>query len=273
MSESHIDLETPRDLLQQPTYSQQQTVADQGSGFFKKSLLKESLFEFYGMYVFITLSLGNVAIYSLYPTAQLNWTGMSIAWGFNLMFGIYMASFKAPAHLNPAVSLCMYLFEKNITVHQLISYTLAQLLGGFVAAATVYGIYFNNLGDETSYSGVFVTYKHPSITNTSAFFTEFLGTALLVGGIFMLIDNTKTKNHLAIYIGAWLSTLVFAFGFQTAFAWNPARDLGPRIFTAIAGYDSFSYLDYYWWIPLVGSYTGSIFGTYFYKFLIKDQAE
>jgi len=262
MADTHIELDTPRDYG---------TISNQSILNCPNKIVKESLFEFFGMYTFIVLSLGNVAIYALYPTAQLNWTGMSIAWGLNLMFGIYMASFKAPAHLNPAVSLCMYLFEKNITFTQLVSYTIAQVLGALVAAGTVYGIYFNNLGEADSYSGVFTTYKNPSITNVSAFFTEFLGTALLVGGIFMLIDNTKTKNQLPVYIGAWLSTLVFSFGFQTAFAWNPARDLGPRILVAIVGYNSFSYMDYYWWIPLVATYTGAIFGTLVYKFLIKAQ--
>lgn len=263
MTDTHIELDTPRD-----NYGSIETRSILNC---PNKLVKESLFEFFGMYTFIVLSLGNVAIYALYPSAQLNWTGMSIAWGLNLMFGIYMASFQAPAHLNPAVSLCMYLFEKNITISQLISYTIAQVLGALVAAGTVYGIYYNNLGEADSYSGVFTTYKNPSITNTSAFFTEFLGTALLVGGIFMLIDNTKTKNHLPVYIGAWLSTLVFSFGFQTAFAWNPARDMGPRILAAIVGYNSFTYMDNYWWIPLVATYSGAIFGTMIYKFLIKAQ--
>jgi MIP family channel proteins len=265
MSETNIQIETPRD-------TQYGTMQNSSPLTCHNKLVKESLFEFFGMYTFIVLSLGNVAIYALYPTAQLNWTGMSLAWGLNLMFGIYMASFKAPAHLNPAVSLCMYLFEKNITFIQLVSYSFAQLIGALVAAATVYGIYFNNLGDADSFSGIFTTYKNPSITNTAAFFTEFLGTALLVGGIFMLIDHTKTKDHLPVYIGAWLSTLVFSFGFQTAFAWNPARDLGPRILAAMVGYNSFSYMDHYWWIPLVATYTGAIFGTLVYKFLIKPQS-
>lgn len=263
MSEARIDLETPRDYG---------TAESPNNTIKQNNIFKSSLFEFFGMYTFIVLSLGNVAIYALYPMAQLNWTGMSIAWGLNLMFGIYMASFQAPAHLNPAVSLCMYLFEKNISLKELVYYTLAQLLGAFTAAATVYGIYYNNLGEADSFSGVFTTYKNPSITNVSAFFTEFLGTALLIGGIFMLIDHTKTKDHLPIYIGAWLSTLVFSFGFQTAFAWNPARDLGPRIFVAIVGYNSFTYMDYYWWIPLVATYTGGLFGTFVYKFLIKAQS-
>lgn len=264
MSDNQIDLETPTnnyDSVESSTFYQQHNL-----------LIKESLFEFLGMYVFITLSLGNVAIYALYPAAQLNWTGVSISWGLNLMFGIYMASMKAPGHLNPAVSLSMYLFEKNISIKQLISYTLSQFLGALVAAATVYCLYFNNFGDNDMYSAVLTTYKNPSITTVSAFFTEFFGTALLVSGIFMLIDNVQTKEHLPVYVGAWLSTLVFSFGYQTAFAWNPARDLGPRIMAAMAGYDTFSYINYYWWVPLTASYSGGVFGAFLYKFVIKANA-
>ncbi len=235
------------------------------------NIVKESLFEFFGMYIFILLSLGDVATYSLYPESGLNWTGMSLAWGFNLMFGIYIAGMKSPAHLNPAVSLCIYLFEKDISLNQLICFSFSQLFGAFLAATTVYGIYFNKLGDEDVFGTVFHTSANNSITDTTAWFTEFLGTALLVGGIFVLIDNPKTKLHLPVYIGLWLSALIFAFGFQTAFAWNPARDLGPRILASMAGYSSFSYDDSYFWIPLVADYIGAIFGVCIYKYLIKPQ--
>ncbi len=235
------------------------------------SLVKECLFEFFGMYIFISLSLGNVAIYSLYPDAGLNWTGMSLAWGLNLMFGIYISSFKSPSHLNPAVSLCMYLFKRSIGFKQLVYYTISQFIGAFLAAATIYGIYFNKLGNEDVFSNVFTTSANSAITDYSAWFTEFLGTALLVGGIFALCDHKSTQNHLPIYIGLWLSTLIFALGYQTAFAWNPARDLGPRVFMACAGYASFSYTDYYFWIPLTANYIGSIVGVSIYEFLIKPQ--
>ena len=235
------------------------------------TLVKESLFEFFGMYLFITLSLGSVAINSLYPEANLNWTGLSFAWGFNLMFGIYLASFQSPSHLNPAVSLCMYLFKKSITLKQLFWYSHSQFLGAFAAAATIYGIYYNKLGEDDTYSNVFTTSPNNAITNYSAWFTEFLGTALLVGGIFMLADHKATKDHLPIYIGLWLSTLVFALGYPTAFAWNPARDLGPRVFAVCVGYSSFSYTDYYFWIPLTADYVGAVFGVSVYEYLIKPQ--
>jgi MIP family channel proteins len=265
MSESMtIEISTPTN-----NYRNSHVVRDTNYLTCPNSLVKESLFEFFGMYLFITLSLGNVALTNLYPEANANWTGVSISWGLNLMFGIYLASFKSPAHLNPAVSLCMYFFKKSITFKQLVWYTVSQFLGAFVAAATVYGIYYNKLGSEDKYSNIFTTSANYAITDYTAWFTEFLGTALLVGGIFMLVDHKSTKNNVPIYAGLWLSTLVFSFGFQTAFAWNPARDLGPRVFATCAGYASFSYTDYYFWVPLTADYLGALFGVAFYEYLIK----
>lgn len=266
MSDHAIQLETPRDLNN--SYSEVNS-----SSHFKcpNKTVRVFLAESFGMYLFILLSLGNVATFALYPESKLTWDGLSISWGLNLMFGIYVASFNSNAHLNPAVSLCMYLYNKSINGFELFLYTAAQFVGAFLAAATVYGIYFNRLGSDDGYSGVFVTYKNPTITLTAAFFTEFLGTALLAGGIFALCDHKSTKDHLPVYVGLLLTTLTYAFGFPTAFSWNPARDFGPRVFTALVGYNSFSYMDHYFWVPVIAPYIGALFGVFVYKLLIQSQ--
>lgn len=264
MDNHTIELETPRDL----NYNDSNNSSNLKC---QHELSRAAMSETFGMYIFIVLSLGNVAIYSLFPESRLSWDGLAISWGLNLMFGLFIASFNSKAHLNPAISLCMYLFEKNITFIELLVYTCSQLLGAFLAAATVYCLYFNNLEDDDLYSGVFVTYKNSSITTVVAFFTEFIGTALLAIGIFSICDHPITKNYAQVYIGVLLSALTYAFGYQTAFAWNPARDFAPRVFAAIVGYNSFSYKDYYFWIPLVAPYAGAVVGVFIYKILIQTQ--
>ena len=52
---------------------------------------------------------------------------------------------------------------------------------------------------------------------------------------------------------------------------NPARDLGPRIFSLVAGYGwkTFSYRGYKWfWIPIVGPLIGGVIGAWSYQLLI-----
>lgn len=255
-------------------YSQREEIVQHSDYYLSNQNIREFVSETSGMFWFILFSLGNIANVVLYPESNMTWIGVALSWGFNLMFGIYLASFNSQAHLNPCVSLCFYLFDKSMTLTQLVIHSLAQLVGSFLAASVVYGIYYDKihlLKDDKTASSIFATYKANDVSTACAFFTEFLGTGLLVSGIFAILTNSKTKDHAPVFIGILLSSIVLAFGYQTAFALNPARDLGPRIFTACVGYDSFVYVDHYWWIPLVADYLGAIVFTYLFKILIVHQ--
>lgn len=76
----------------------------------------------------------------------------------------------------------------------------------------------------------------PYMSNVSCFFEEFMATAVL---LMVVLAVTDKKNGppppglvplvffiLVLGIGA-------AIGMQTGYAINPARDLGPRLFTAM----------------------------------------
>lgn len=242
--------------------------------YIRNAHIREFLSETLGMYWFILNSLGNIAILVSYPESNMTWIGVAISWGLNLMMGIFIASFNSNAHLNPCVSFCMFVFKNDFNLRQLLTYTAAQLLGAFSAAATVYGLYYEKfitIGNDKNISSIFTTYENNSISHVTSFFTEFTGTALLVGGIFIILHHKSTKNQAAVYIGLLLSSLVLSVGYQSAFAFNPARDLGPRIFMACVGYDTFSYANNYWWVPLVADYCGAIFGSLVYLSLVKNQ--
>jgi len=66
-----------------------------------------------------------------------------------------------------------------------------------------------------------------------------LGTALLVGSVFAIIDqknNSPDKGVVPVMIGLLVFVIGATFGFNCGYAINPARDLGPRLFTAMAGW-------------------------------------
>ena len=59
-------------------------------------------------------------------------------------------------------------------------------------------------------------------------------------GVFAIID---TKAEVPgwmrpVLVGALVLAIGVAFGFNAGYAINPARDLGPRMFTAVAGWGS-----------------------------------
>ena len=72
------------------------------------------------------------------------------------------------------------------------------------------------------------------------FFSQFFSTAMLVALIFALVDKkngSKPSSGLApLIIGFVVFLIGMTFGFNCGYAINPARDLGPRIFTAMAGW-------------------------------------
>ena len=57
-----------------------------------------------------------------------------------------------------------------------------------------------------------------------------------------------------------------AFGFNAGYAINPARDFGPRLFTAVAGWGGgvFTAGNGWWWVPIVGAVVGAILGAWLY---------
>ena len=87
---------------------------------------------------------------------------------------------------------------------------------------------------------------------------------------------TKRRHGVPLWIqpfllGLALVVLAVAFGTNCQCAINPARDLGPRLFTLCAGYgwEVFSYRDYKWfWVPLIGPCIGAVLGGVLYKYFI-----
>ncbi|KAG7384870.1 hypothetical protein PHYPSEUDO_002185 [Phytophthora pseudosyringae] len=62
-----------------------------------------------------------------------------------------------------------------------------------------------------------------------------------------------------------------AFGMNTGFALNPARDFGPRLFTWSVGWGSqvFTLRDAYFWVPLVAPVLGGVIGAGAYVGLVE----
>lgn len=72
------------------------------------------------------------------------------------------------------------------------------------------------------------------------YFIQVFGTAMLVALIFLLVDKKngcKPSPELTpITIGFIVFLIGMTFGYNAAYAINPARDLGPRIFISMAGW-------------------------------------
>ena len=90
--------------------------------------------------------------------------------------------------------------------------------------------------------------------------------------IFALNDkrNCAPVPYVApILVGATVLAIGIAFGYNAGYAINPARDLGPRLFTFVAGWGATVCAGHYWWwVPIVGPLIGGVLGGWIYDLLI-----
>ncbi|MBN3314310.1 AQP10 protein, partial [Atractosteus spatula] len=187
------------------------------------------------------------------------------------------------AHVNPAVSLAMLVLGK-LKLVKFPVYVLAQFLGAFAGAAAVYGLYYDAFMDYTNgilivtgpnaTAHIFASYpgRHLSILN--GFIDQVIGTGTLVLCILAIVDgknNGAPKGMEPLVIGLIIMAIGVSMGLNCGYPINPARDLGPRLFTAVAGWgrDVFSAGSNWWWIPVSGPLVGGVVGAVLYLLFIE----
>jgi len=118
--------------------------------------------------------------------------------------------------------------------------------------------------------GVFYTSNKAFVGTFGAFGDEFVGTALLVGLIFAIIDvrNQPVQANLnPLIIGILIVAIGASFGLNTGYAINPARDFGPRLWITIVGGGTGSF-NGYTWIPIVAPLLGGTVGGLIFDYTI-----
>ncbi|NXK41941.1 AQP7 protein, partial [Piprites chloris] len=208
---------------------------------------------------------------------------INMAFGIGVTLGIHAAGGISGGHLNAAITIMEFVFG-NLTWKKVIAYTIGQFLGSFMAAATVFGLYYDTLHDytkgnftvtgPTATAMIFSTYPAPHVSLLGAFFTEFMATVMLVLGVKVIHDdknNAALKGTRPLLCGILVLGIGLGMGMNTGYAINPSRDLPPRIFTAIAGWGTevFTAGRNWWWVPVTAPVLGSIAGALIYKLVIE----
>jgi glycerol uptake facilitator protein len=240
------------------------------------------------MAVFIVISFGDsvAAMYTLYspsPYQQAYW-GVCIAWGLAVAISIYTTASVSGCHGNPAVTLALAVY-RDFSWSKVIPYCLAQVVGAFLGAATVYTLFspvidhFNAVNHLTRASGgaagVFFTHAGLAVTPMHAFSDEIILTAFLIFGIFAITEQYNEMapgaNAGALMIGFLVALIGASMGYLEAWALNPARDFGPRLFCFLTGWgpSALPSPDNYWWIPIVAPLIGALIGGAAYQGLIR----
>ncbi|XP_066531564.1 aquaporin-10b [Hoplias malabaricus] len=235
----------------------------------KSELVRECLAEFFGVYVLILFGCGSVAQVTTSENTKGEYLSINLGFALGTTFGIYISKGVSGAHLNPAVSLSLC-FLGRFSWTRLPFYIFSQIFGAFLAAATVALQYYDaifhysrghlTVNGATATAGIFSTYPAEYLSMWGGVVDQVIGTAALLVCVLALNDrqNTPAPPGLEpVLVGAVVMVIGISMGSNSGYAINPARDLGPRVFSFIAG-----------WGDEVFSFCMNTFGNIVYQLVI-----
>ena len=250
----------------------------------KFSKWQEFLAELFGTMVLIVFGCGVVASVVIFASTNPKipgevvfggYTNITLGWGFAVLMGILVSAGVSGAHLNPAVTIALAA-TKRFPWGKVPHYLAGQFVGAFLGAAVVFLVYyakwiqFDPALDHTA--GVFSTF--PAVPGFwPGFIDQVVGTAMLMALILAIGDqnnNAAGTTWSALAVAFAVMAIGMSLGTMHGYAINPARDLGPRLFSVLAGFKNNGLTDGsgIWMVPVIGPIVGALVGAFMYDGLI-----
>jgi aquaglyceroporin related protein, other eukaryote len=161
------------------------------------------------------------------------------------------ASGNSNSHLNPGVTFANCVLRR-FPWRKFPGYVLGQILGAFCGALIVYGNYKSAIDvyeggpnirtvpgySDTATAGLFWSAPADFMTTTGKFFSEFIGSSIIMFSILAINNHGNTGPGPFPPLGLFfiILSLSLAFSWETGAAFNLARDFGPRLMTYCVGY-------------------------------------
>ncbi|EPQ51046.1 aquaporin, partial [Gloeophyllum trabeum ATCC 11539] len=248
--------------------------------------LREPAAEFLGTMILIIFGTG-VDCQVVLSGNTADYLSLNFGWAVGTALGVWFSGGISGGHINPAVTLALATF-RGFPWKKVPAFIFAQLMGALCGAAIIYANYFHAIdifeggrGVRTvpGTAGLFSTYALDYMTNVSCFFSEFMATAVLLLVVLAVTDKNNGPPPPGLVPLTLFITILgigAALGMETGYAINPARDLGPRLLTAMVGYgkDVFTFRNHYWlWCPVIAPIIGAQAGALIYDGFIFTGAE
>ena len=215
---------------------------------------KKYLCEFIGTLVLVFFGCGTAVITGGDIVAT------SLAFGLAIVVMAYSIGKVSGCHVNPAVSLAMYI-NKKLSFSELCGYVVAQVLGAITGTAVLYAILKSSvLGLPNLGANGYGVLSNVELSLVGALITEIVLSFVFIFTILGVTSDESKENISGLIIGLAL-TFVHLIGINlTGTSVNPARSLGPALF---AGGEHLKQL----WVFVVAPLLGSILATWVYKYV------
>lgn len=205
--------------------------------------LRPLVAECIGTALFVFLGAGAVIVNAASSSA-VGVVGIALAHGVGMAVLITMTMSISGGHLNPAVSVALWLTQK-IDGRTLGKYVAAQVAGAIVGAALLKGLFPSGAARVTSLGT-------PHLAGTLGLFEgigiEAVLTFFLVSAVFGTVVSAQAPKVAGFGVGLAILVCGLAGGALTGAAMNPARAIGP----AIVAWEWHGHA-VYWLGPLLGA--------------------
>ena len=222
--------------------------------------MKKLVAEFIGTLWLVLGGCGSAVLAASFPELGIGFVGVSIAFGLTVLTMAYAIGHISGCHLNPAVSVGLWMggrFDKK----DLLPYIAAQVLGGIAGAGILYLI---ASGKEGFVLGGFAAngygeHSPDGYGLMAALIAEVVMTFMFLIVILGSTDSRAPQGFAPIAIGLCLTLIHLISIPVTNTSVNPARSTGPALALLVGGHgQALGQLWLFWVAPIIGAVIGAV---------------
>ena len=220
--------------------------------------VKKYVSEFIGTLVLVFMGCGSAIFLGCEPDG--GHLAVALAFGLSIVATAYVIGGVSGCHINPAVSLAM-LLRKKLSIVDFCGYVVAQIAGAVAAAGLLKLLLNFGLEDLTGGLGTNGVANAGGVWG--ALIVEIILTFIFILVILGVTSDESKGSVAGIVIGLTL-TFVHIVGIPlTGTSVNPARSIGPALFTNAALADL--------WVFIAGPLVGSVLAVLLFSLISSNK--
>ncbi len=218
--------------------------------------MKACYAEFFGTFWLVLGGCGSAVLAAAFPGVGIGLLGVSLAFGLTVLTMAFAIGHISGCHLNPAVSIGLWAGGR-FPANKLVSYIVAQVLGGIVAGGVLLVIASGRQGFDVAAgfaSNGYGAHSPGGYGLLAALVTEVVMTMTFLVVILGATDKRAPAGLAPIAIGLCLTLIHLISIPVTNTSVNPARSTGVAVF--VGGW-ALAQLWLFWVAPIVGGVLGA----------------
>ncbi|MFV0378425.1 MAG: aquaporin Z [Mangrovibacterium sp.] len=213
--------------------------------------MKKLVAEFIGTFWLVLGGCGSAVLAAAFPELGIGFVGVSLAFGLTVLTMAYAIGHISGCHLNPAVSIGLWV-GKRFETKLLAPYIIAQVLGGIAGAAALYAIASGKPGFEMGgfAANGYGEHSPGGYSLMAALICEIVMTCVFVIIILGAIHKNAPQGFAGLAIGLGLTLIHLISIPVTNTSVNPARSTSQALFV---GDWALGQLWLFWVAPIIGA--------------------